>query len=356
MYFTYTGLPGYTIPGGTDVLGATSLGTQYDFGYIDTSTGHDTWLTMLNQQSTATTIHAQFFPAAGGAPVTHDFSAPANSRYTVHVNTDVPGLGAGSYSALITLSQPSFVERPMYFKDTGTGYTGSADVIGTGAPRSAWYFAEGYTSSAFHERYVVSNPNSTGTANVTLAFLKGDGTTQSTGPLTLPPGQQQVVDANLILGSGGVNNSAVVTSTGATILAERVMSFDYTGPVGTVGSSNIQGASDVLGAGAPGQTFLFAEGYSGGQFGEWLTLENPGPTQSTTVTVRYLPDNGSTPTLRQYVVGPTTRFTVFTNSEMPNQSFSMAVTSTLPIVAERPMYFNYQGRQQGGSDVIGYQP
>ena len=38
-----TGLPGYTIPGGSDVLGATSLSQTFDFGYLDTTAGHDTY-------------------------------------------------------------------------------------------------------------------------------------------------------------------------------------------------------------------------------------------------------------------------------------------------------------------------
>jgi hypothetical protein len=48
---------------------------------------------------------------------------------------------------------------------------------------------------------------------------------------------------------------------------------------------------------------------------------------------------------------------VLTNQVMPNQSFSMIVIGSQPIVAERPMYFNYNNSgQTGGSDVVGYQP
>ncbi len=35
---------------------------------------------------------------------------------------------------------------------------------------------------------------------------------------------------------------------------------------------------------------------------------------------------------------------------------SMRVFSPVPIVAERPMYFNYRGAWTGGHDVIGYEP
>ncbi|HEX9069790.1 MAG TPA: hypothetical protein VF807_13540 [Ktedonobacterales bacterium] len=264
MYFTYTGLPGASIPGGSDVLGATSLGQTYDFGYLDTSAGHDTWLTVLNPQSTPTTVTVSYFPASGGAPLVRQSTAPATSRFTLHVNSDA-GLAPGSYSALVQLSQPGFVERPLYLVDSQTGWTGAADVIGVSAPRSSWYFAEGYTNTNFVERYILANPTS-GTASVTLQLLTTDGKQVSTS-LQLGPGQQQVVSVNGLLGSTGVSNSAVVSATGAPILAERFMSFAYNGPVGTVASSFIPGATDVLGTSGPSTLFLFAEGYSGGSLG-----------------------------------------------------------------------------------------
>ena len=61
--------------------------------------------------------------------------------------------------------------------------------------------------------------------------------------------------------------------------------------------------------------------------------------------------------MQTYAVGPHSRYTILTNTVMPNQSFSMVVQSDTPIVAERPMYFNYlNSGQTGGTDIIGYQP
>jgi kumamolisin len=352
MYFVYrSSVLSVPVPSGTDVLGATSLGTQYDFGYLDTTAGHDTYLTILNQQATDTTVTTQYFPAAGGAPLVRSTTAPAHSRATIHVNTDA-GVPSGSYSASVTLSQPGFVERPLYLQD-GTGATGAADVIGVSAPRSAWYFAEGFTDPHFFERYILANPSAAGTANVTVQFLRGDGTTLTT-TRTLAPGQQQVVDANALLGLY-VNNSAVVTSTGAPILAERFISFTYIGS----GIGSAPGASDVLGAAAPSALFYFAEGFTGGGFAQWLTLENPNA-QSATVTVRYLPETGAAPTVQTVVVDAHSRYTAFTNAVMPSQSFAMVVEANLPIVAERPLYFDFVGPRvsgaTGGTTVIGYQP
>jgi hypothetical protein len=85
-----------------------------------------------------------------------------------------------------------------------------------------------------------------------------------------------------------------------------------------------------------------------------LTLLNP-TTSTATVTVTYQPAGGGTPTPATYTVNPTSRFQVYTNSVMSNQSFSMQVTSNVTIVAERVMYFNYNAGQTGATDVMGYQ-
>lgn len=360
MYFTYTGIAGVSVPGGTDTLGATSLGTQFAFAYLDTTANHDTYLTILNQNSVAIEALVHYYPSGGGTPTNRPHTIPARSRYTIKVNNE--GLGQGTFSAVVTLSATSggaypaqalgLVERPMYVVDATTDYTGAADVIGVPAGSTNWNFAEGYTSSTFRERYILANPLSITASRATVTFYRTDGSSVSQ-TVPLQPGQQVVVDANSILGSG-VSNSATVTAD-QPILAERFMSFTYTGVVGAGGSAQIPGATDVLGSQAPSDLFYFAEGYTGGQFAEYLTVENPSAS-SVNLIVTFLPTNGAQPTTQYYVIGSTSRFTLLTNQVMPGQSFSMVVQASAPVVAERPMYFVYGSGQTGGSDVIGYAP
>ncbi len=349
MYFTFGG-DGLNIPGGSDVLGATQLNTQFDFGYLDTTTNHATYLTVLNQNSTAMTVAVSYYPQAGGSPTVVDHTVGGNSRGTIFVNSDV---SAGIYSAQVSLSESGLVERPMYLVDSTSGYTGSADVIGVQNPSESWYFAEGFTSTNFYERYILSNPNSA-TAHATVTYLLSGGSTV-TDNVTINPGALVIVNANSDLGSSGVNNSATVTAD-QPIVAERFMSFTYHGPVGvSTPSSSIPGATDVIGATQAGYWFGFAEGYSGGSFGEYLTLENPDPTNTAYVGITYLPASGAAPTTQVISIAPHSRYTLYTNNVMVGQSFSMIVESGLPIVAERPMYFVFSGTQTGGTDVVGYQ-
>lgn len=353
-YVTYRGSFG-SVPGSSDVLGATSLATQFDFGYVDTSTNHDTWLTILNNNASSMTATIQYFPAAGGTPITIPHTVPANSRGTVYVNGE-SGLPHGVYSALVSLSAPGLVERPLYMlHDSVTGYPGSADVVGVAQPQTNWYFAEGYASSLVNERYILANPTTaSGTVNATVTFYRADGSSVPVN-VTLNPGQQQVVVANTYLGNNKVDNSAVVTAS-APILAERLMSFTYFGSAGVNRTITVQGASEVLGASAPAPLAYFAEGYTGGYVGDYLTIENPSLTATATIQVSFLPQNGSPATVQTYVIGPHSRFTLYSNTVMPNQWFAMSIVSTVPVVAERPMYFNYNGSIPGGTDVVGYQP
>jgi hypothetical protein len=349
MYFTYTGIAGHSIPGGTDVLGATQLGMSFDFGYLDTTSLHDTYLTILNQNNSPMTVTINYFAAADGAQFVKIHTVNANSRGTVKVNNEA-GLPAGVYSALVKLDQPGLVERPMYLVDSITHFTGSADVVGVATPLTDWYFAEGFTftgSSGFSERYLLSNPKGN-VANVTVQFFVSGGAAVPPVNVVIQPGAQVVVDANQVLGNA-VNNSAHVHAD-QTILAERFMSFDFRG--------TIPGATDVLGAGTPSNLFFFAEGFTGPGFNEFLTIENPDPTNTAFVQVTFLPADGSPAFVQVFQVAPSSRFTLDTSTipAVKGTSFSMVLVSNIGIVAERPMYFTFPPGQTGGSDVIGYQP
>ena len=54
-------------------------------------------------------------------------------------------------------------------------------------------------------------------------------------------------------------------------------------------------------------------------------------------------------------VAPGTRSTVSVNQVLgPDMDASLILASSVPVLAERPMYFNYKGFAQGGSDTRGY--
>ncbi|HEV2581561.1 MAG TPA: sialidase family protein, partial [Ktedonobacteraceae bacterium] len=110
------------------------------------------------------------------------------------------------------------------------------------------------------------------------------------------------------------------------------------------------------------KTWYFAEGYVSANFAEYLTLENPNA-QPASVAVTYLtqPINQApkAPFTLTYQVNPGSRFTVSINSQpgiVQNDQVSLVVNASVPIVAERPMYFKYtvlNPNPTGGTDIVG---
>lgn len=104
-------------------------------------------------------------------------------------------------------------------------------------------------------------------------------------------------------------------------------------------------------------TWYFAEGSVGNSFQEFITLLNPSPTQTATVNITYLFENKPALTI-VHSVSPSSRATVSANADLavattaPQQAISAIVNSNIPIVAERPMYFNLHGIASG-TDVLG---
>lgn len=113
------------------------------------------------------------------------------------------------------------------------------------------------------------------------------------------------------------------------------------------------GGSDTLGrAGGPAKTWYFAEGTTRSGFAEYVCLLNPssGPARAD---FEYMLGTGET-VKRSYELAPSSRTTVNVMTEVPAESdVSIKVSSEQSLIAERPMYFTYQGAWTGGHDVMG---
>jgi len=118
------------------------------------------------------------------------------------------------------------------------------------------------------------------------------------------------------------------------------------------GLGPISGATSEAGAVAPATSWLFAEGYTGSGFQEYLELANFAPA-SAAATIKLVYDNGHSQTFEVPVL-PLGRSAFNVNQantarngqcdSSPCQTtpmFSTEITSVMPIVAERLMYFSY---------------
>lgn len=209
----------------------------------------------------------------------------------------------------------------------------------------SYYFAEGCTRPGFDEWLCMQNPSYDTPATVTATYNFGPGQGR---PLVkrygIAPHSRLTLSVN---GEVGPKDVSVELSSNTPIIAERPMYFRY--------KNAVDGGHDVIGALSPSREYYFAEGCTGARFEEWLCIQNPSREEQAKVVVTYTfgPGQGL-PVVRFYKINPGSRFTVHVNKEVGlGKDVSIALSSDKPVVAERPMYFLYKGKWDGGHDIIG---
>ncbi|MCC6626255.1 MAG: hypothetical protein IT340_02515 [Chloroflexi bacterium] len=225
------------------------------------------------------------------------------------------------------------------------------EILSPLAGATTWYFAEGYTGAGFDEYLTIQNPNASA-ADVKITYYLGQG-----GPevrtFSVPANRRDTVVVHEAARGVGRNQavSAKVESTnGVGIIVERPMYFNYTG----AGVANVDGAHNVMGVTATQKTWLFAEGWTGAGFDEYLTIMNPNP-NAITITITYYLSSGQVIT-KNIPVLASSRYTVSVHSDSEGVGRDKAVSARVTtsdnggIVVERPMYFRYSGATMSGVD------
>ena len=332
MYFDYRGWTG-----GDDAVGSIDTGRVWYFAEGTTRSGFQEWLTLQNPSDYYATVNITYMLGDGSTRI-QQVQLAARTRATVDVNAFI----GPEQDVSMKVESPDagiVAERPMYFDYQGYA-AGGHNVVGSLGRASRWYFAEGTTRSGFDTYLCLQNPNSV-SGSATITYILGDGSTRNQ-TMSLPATSRQTVRVSDIVGTE--KDVSIVVDANTLIIAERPMYFDYHGFA--------PGGHNAMGAGAPKNSWFFAEDTTRPGFEEWLSLENPGVANAN-VTLRYMLGDGSV--VPQNVSVPAhTRVTVDVNTAVgPGQDVSVSVWSDQGIVAERPMYFNYQGVWPGGSDVMG---
>ncbi len=314
---------------------------NYTFYFAEgyTGQGFQEYLCMCNPDATAAnTLIAYMFP--DGTSQTQKLSVAGNSRSTVDVNAAVGS--DKSVSAKITSDRPIVLERPMYFNYQGK-WSGGHDAVGATAPATTWYFAEGYTGPGFDEYICVLNPGGNA-SDLTFRFQ-----TQEAGEITktgysVGPHTRGTFKVNDVLGPDYQTSLKLESS--QPVVAERPMYFNYQGAW--------TGGHCVMGTPELSKGYYFAEGTTRTGFHEWLTLQNPNTTPITVDAVYQLGAGQGANVTKSYTIGAGERATVFVEREVGTEKdVSVKLTGDSDFLAERPMYFNYQGAWTGGHCVIG---
>jgi hypothetical protein len=291
-------------------------------------------IAIANPQTIAVPASVTFM-TGDGSTIRQSYVLGPRSRLTIAADA-VPGLDVGqvAVSTVVESPQPLVVERTMFWSQEAyyAGHTGTAV---SGASRS-WYFAEGY--QGFFDTYLLLANATAEPATVTLRFLR-----ESEAPfvthVTVGAHSRQTVFAGTypeLLNRG----FATVVASDVPIIAERAMYFGAV-PFWRAGHES-------AGVPLPAVAWSLAEGATGSYFDTYVLVANPNDAAAT-VTFRFLLGGehaGQTYT-KVVEVPALTRLTLnlellpssdgFTH--LANTAVSTSVTSTLPIVVERAMYW-----------------
>ncbi|MCG2796391.1 MAG: DUF5719 family protein, partial [Actinomycetia bacterium] len=196
------------------------------------------------------------------------------------------------------------------------------------------------TGAQFHEWICLENPGDEA-ADVRLTYYLGDGT-NSTQAVEVPARSRRTVNVNEAVGGG--KDVSVTVESDRPIVAERPMYFNYHG--------TWPGGHCELGATGTSREWYFAEGCTRPGFEQWITLENPGDTDGL-VTLTYMLE-GEASRVQEVNASRGCRTTVNVNEFLgEGHDVSTMVESSVPLAAERPVYFRYRDKWSGGHDALG---
>jgi lysophospholipase L1-like esterase len=271
------------------------------------------------------------------------FDLAASARLTVRLGSDFALNGSASARVTAVLASDSttpadiVVERTMYFQGAAPQGSHNASGVTQSGLSESWTLAEG-SGGVFETFVLVANPNATPTT-VRATYLTGTGQTFTTTQVA--PANSRLTfyprGEHAALATADFSTQIDSQTPGNLVIAERAMYFDA-----------FQSGHDALGVTSPSTTWLFAEGFTGGNastaFETFLLLANTNVTE-TVATVDYLLDSGAMVS-RTYTLAPRQRFTVWVDQEgrtvdarLTAAAFGIRVTATQPIVAERAMYW-----------------
>jgi hypothetical protein len=323
-----------------------------------TGEGFQEWLCLFNPQDASSHLkvnllydsvtYTQVKPSGQASDPDTNLSTGAGSSHLVEIDLpprsritlDINSLAGKDKEVSLHLEagEPIVAERPMYFTYRGR-WKGCTVTSGATSPAQSWYFAEGCTRQGFEEWLLLANPGEEeAPARVFLILEDGSVTLL---PLILPPHSRRTVFVNQAVGEGRDVGTRVEAN--QPICAERVMYFDYHGvwPGGHASSGLSQ----------PRKTYLFAEGYTGAGFEEWLCLYLPrksGSPDSTEVTLNCLFQDGAERPFQVHLEADKRRTLNINQLAGAGKNVSLELKGEAPFLAERPMYFNYRDYCRGG--------
>jgi hypothetical protein len=309
----------------------------YYFAEGATGSFFDLDLAIANPNATEANIILTFLQEGGAPPLTFPRVLSPQSRTTIRVD-DLPGLEAQFGIGVLVTSVdnlPLAVDRLMTWDDVAYG---GHSARATNAPNTDWFFAEGVQNGTepqsgappFFDTFVlIANPQNA-TVQTTVTFLLEPSGTVSRNYDLAP-------NSRLTIYAGGIpevvgHAFAIRVHATQPVLAERSTYF---------GAARLwDGGHGSSGVPAASASWSLAEGATGPFFETFLAMANPNGADAH-VQIEYLRASGP-PIVKNKVISPDARLTVNIEADDPdlaNEAVSSVITSDVPIVVERMMYW-----------------
>ncbi len=285
-----------------------------------TDWGFDTAITIANPNERPVTARVTYMMAEG-ARTRPDLELPARSQTVLHPAED---LGKTDFSTRVECveGRTIAVDRRMTWTGPGAASAEGHSSVGVTSTSSTWYLPEGSSRWGFETWLLVQNPNGR-EATLSLTYM-----TEGVGPRTFEKkiGGNSRASFNMAADIGEADASIKVESD-LPVVAERAV---YRG--------NRREGHGSVGTTRPALEYFLAEGTTDWGFKTYLLVQNPNG-QEATVTVTYMTPSGPREQA-PFTMPAGSRKTIRVNDVLPPVDFSARITGSLPIIAERAMYWD----------------
>ncbi len=328
---TWTG-PGAASEEAHNSIGVPSPATTWYLPEGSSAWGFECWLLIQNPNDTEATCNVTYM-IEGTGPKTFTKKVPANSRRTYDMSKDI-----GNFDASIKVESdiPVIPERAMYRNNRREGH----DSIGTTAPATDYYLAEGTSAWGFTTYVLVQNPQPTET-EVTISYMTPQGQWQQP-KFKMPANSRKTIRVNDYLPNTDLSTHVHGNQP---IIAERAMYWGADKPLG-------EACHDSIGMAQPHTSFYLPDGQTSDGRETWTLIQNPNDTE-VTVDISYLGPAGQGNVTFTEKVPMNSRRTFNMADRGINGRAAVMVTCKTEgkkIMVERAMYWNSRG---AGTDTIG---
>ena len=213
------------------------------------------------------------------------------------------------------------VDRTMYWTGNGAASPEGHSSCGINLPSRTWYLPEGSSAWGFECWLLIQNPNGR-PAHCNITYMVEGGL-----PRTVKKTVGAYSRATYNMGDEvGAADASIKVDSDIPIIPERSMYRNRR----RLGQGSI-GSTD------PSTDFYLAEGTTAWGFTTYILVQNPNDAPAE-VTLTYMTPEGAV-TQMPFAMPSNSRKTIRTNDMLPPVDFSTQVHGSLPIIAERSMYW-----------------